>query len=101
MFGCLVNPITLQEANRLLGAPISCSMHVVFCTTYTILNYNDADNNWMKRVVVGGLLSPAEVIDDVPVINKYVSYLHNAHQNDDDWIIIQDMPNPASRDLIT
>jgi hypothetical protein len=49
---------------------------------------------------MGGLLLPAEVIDDVPVIENDVSYTRNAHRNDDEWIIIQDMPNP-SHDLRT
>jgi hypothetical protein len=50
--------------------------------------------------VVGGLFLPAEVIDDVPVIENDFSYTRNAHRNDDEWIIIQDMPNP-SHDLRT
>jgi hypothetical protein len=50
--------------------------------------------------VVGGLILPAEVFDDAPVIENDFSYTHNAHQNDDEWIIIQDMPN-MSHDLRT
>jgi hypothetical protein len=50
--------------------------------------------------VVGGSLFPAEVIDDVPVIEKDFSYTRKAHRNDAEWIIIQDMPNP-SHDLRT
>jgi hypothetical protein len=50
--------------------------------------------------VVGGLCFPAEVIDDVPVIENNFSYTLNAHRNDDEWIIIQDIPNP-SHDLRT
>jgi hypothetical protein len=48
-----------------------------------------------------GFLGSHVNLGSPPLINKYVSYLHNAHQNDDDWIIIQDMPNPASHDLRT
>jgi hypothetical protein len=36
-----------------------------------------------------------EVIDDVPVIENVFSYTRNARQNDDEQIIIQDMPNPS------
>jgi hypothetical protein len=50
--------------------------------------------------VVGGLLLPAEVIDDVPVIENDFSYTCHAHRNDNEWIIIQDMPN-LSHDLRT
>jgi hypothetical protein len=45
--------------------------------------------------VVGGLILPAEVIDDDPVIENDFSYTHNAHRNGNAWIIIQDMPNPS------
>jgi hypothetical protein len=44
---------------------------------------------------VGGLILPAEVSDDVPVIQNDFSYAHNAHRNNEEWIIIQDMPNPS------
>jgi hypothetical protein len=50
--------------------------------------------------VVGGLFLPAEVFDDVPVIENVFSYTRNAHRNDDERIIIQDKPNP-SHDLRT
>jgi hypothetical protein len=90
-FRCLVNPITLQEAHRL-----EQMFNGYFVLHNIILDYNGADN-WRKRVV-GSLLLPAEVIDDVHVIEKDFSYTRNAHRNDDEWIIIQDMPNP-SRDL--
>jgi hypothetical protein len=92
-FGCLVNPITLQDAHHLEQMFNGC------CVLHNIiLDYNGA-YNWRKRVVVG-LLLPAEVIDDVPVIEKDFSYTRNAHRNDDEWIIIQDMPTP-SHDLRT
>jgi hypothetical protein len=92
-FGCLVNPITLQEAHRLEQMFNGC------CVLHNIiLDYNGAEN-WRKRVV-GGLILPEEVIDDVPIIEKDFSYTRNAHRNDDGWIIIQDMPNP-SHDLRT
>jgi hypothetical protein len=45
-----------------LGANFQWILHNI------ILDYNCADN-WRKRVV-GGLLLPAEVIDDVPVIEN-------------------------------
>jgi hypothetical protein len=93
MCGCLVNPITLQEAHRLEQMSNGC------CVFHNIiLDYNGADN-WRKRVV-GGLIFPAEVIDDVPVSENDFSCTRNTHRNDDEWIIIQDMPNP-SHDLRT
>jgi hypothetical protein len=67
-FGCLVNPITLQEDHRLEKMFNGC------CVLHNIiLDYNGADN-WRKRVV-GGFMLPAEVIGDVPVIEKDFSTL--------------------------
>jgi hypothetical protein len=58
---CLVNPITLQESHCLEQMFNGC------CILHNIIiDYNGADN-WRKRVV-GGLLLPDEVIDDVPII---------------------------------
>jgi hypothetical protein len=89
----LLNPIKLQEAQRL------DKMFNGYCVLHKIIiDYNGADN-WRKGAV-GGLLLPAEIIDDVPVIENYFSYTRNSHRNDDEWIIIQDMPNP-SHDLRT
>jgi hypothetical protein len=34
------------------------------------------------------------------LLKMIFSFTHNAHRNDDEWIIIQDMPNP-SHDLRT
>jgi hypothetical protein len=81
-----VNLIALQEAHCLEQMFNGC------CVLYgIILDYNGA-GNWRKRVV-GGLILPAKVVD--PAIEIDVSYTHNAPQNDDEWIIIQDMPNPS------
>jgi hypothetical protein len=63
-------------------------MDVVFCVLHSIIFYYNGADNWRKRVV-GGLLLPAEVINDVLVIENDVSYTHNVHRNDDEWIIIQ------------
>jgi hypothetical protein len=91
--GRLVNPITLQEAHHLEKMFNGCcDLHNI------ILDYNGADN-WRKRVV-GGLLLHADVIADIHVIENIFSYTRNTHRNDDEWIIIQDMPNP-SHDLRT
>jgi hypothetical protein len=92
-FGYLVNQITLQAAHSLEQMFNGC------CVLHNIiLDYSGTDN-WRKRAV-GGLLLPAEVIDDFPVIENDFSYTRNAHRNDDEWIIIQDMPSP-SHDLRT
>jgi hypothetical protein len=74
-FGCLVNPIPIQEDRRLEQLINAC------CVLHNIIfDYNGADN-WKDQVSHGVRSCNVEAEDDIPVIEKVFSYIRARHQN--------------------
>jgi hypothetical protein len=89
IFEWLVNPLKIQEAHRIEQLFYAC------CVLHNIiLDYNGADT--LKAQVNDGVgICDADAADRIPITYNDVSYIHNHHQNDKEWIIIQDMENPS------